>query len=471
MNAEKESHFARFRYEECILNYRFESFERKVEALQVIWQKLQKLNTDIDRNLAAEILNWAKLHTLNIVLSVEWNSFKGMYETILREQIKRTEELMSHYGKGFQVAVTRLIAVLNNPWNSPILQNILNWTPHHSICSKQIEFFYTESAYLVSIRLKKLCESQCEDLALNLATVFMDCCANASVTFNGTDDQICYIYDILIALLYKFHHNDELIAKMKNLPLEEGLQFAKRFANKQIRHLRLWENSREIAVLAIQTYIAQIMIKYESKFRVTLSDFVKLYRSICRTKRQLESFSDSLERISNLTDSDGLLSLCNIFIEDYDPALKSLILKIYVKLLTAEINISEVQRDSEEITSLNKTKANLASLLTGLAEFFDDHVTVARECMLTAFSIYPTTERLRKIENLARRSGFEVLDMKRPSKCSHLLHPYLNKAESECFCGGRKIKSELKLHRTNIPLYEAMQYSVLGMFSNFLLKQ
>ncbi|VEN39325.1 unnamed protein product [Callosobruchus maculatus] len=463
MNGEKELHFAPFRYQESILNSRSERFDLKVEALENIWRKLQKLDTNTDRNLAAEILNWAKLHTLNILLSAEWNGFKGMYENSLRQQIEQTEKSISLYGKGFQVAVAGLIGVLNNPWNNPTLQTILNWTSKHSICSKQIEFFYTETPYLVSIRLKKLCESQCEDLALNLAKVFMDCCVIAKSNFNGTENQIRYIDDILIALLHKFHQNDELIAKMKSFSFEEGLQFAKRFANKQIRYLRLWENSRVIAVLALQTYISQIMIKYDSNLRPMLSNFVKLYKSMCSTKSCLERFSESMECISNLTDSNGLQDLCSIFREEYEPAIKPLILKMYVKMLTAEMNINEVQRDSEEITSINSTKANLARMLTSLAEFFDDHVNVARECLLTAFSIFPTKERLKGIENLARRSGFEGVEMERPLKCSHLpAQPILDKVGSQCICGDWVIKPELELPRTNIPLYEAMQNSVLG---------
>nr|CAH7759388.1 unnamed protein product [Callosobruchus chinensis] len=316
---------------------------------------------------------------------------------------------------------------------------------------------HKETAYLVCIRLKKLCESRCQDLALNLATVFMDCCAIAKINFNGTDDQICYIYDILIALLHKFHFNDELIAKMKNLSFEKGLQFAERFANKQVRYLKLWENSREIAVLALQIYISQIMIKYDRSLSATLSNFVKLYKSICSAKSYLESFSESMERISNLTDSDGLQDLCDILREEYDPALKPLILKIYLKMLTAEMNINEGQSETEEITSINRTEPNLPRILTSLADFFDDHVNVARECLLTAFCICPTKERLRQIENLARRSGFEVVDMEESLKCSHLLvDPFLDKAESQCLCGDWVNKPELELPKINIPLYKAL---------------
>nr|CAH7712530.1 unnamed protein product [Callosobruchus chinensis] len=463
MNMEKASHFAPFRYEERILNNRCETFKRKVEALEEIWRKLQKLDSNINRNLVAEIVNWAKLQTLNIVLSTEWDSFKGMYENVLREEIEKTENIISQYGKAFEVAVARLVGVLNNPWNNPTLQVILNWTPTHSICSKQIEFFHKETAYLVCIRLKKLCESRCQDLALNLATVFMDCCVIAKINFNGTDDQLCYIYDILIALLHKFHFNDELIAKIKNLSFEKGLQFAKRFANKQVRYLKLWENSREIAVLALQIYISQIMIKYDRSLSATLSNFVKLYKSICSTKGYMESFSESMERISNLTDSDGLQDLCDILREEYDPALKPLVLKIYIKMLTAEMNINEGQSETEEITSINRTEPNLPRILTSLADFFDDHVNVARECLLTAFCICPTKERLRRIENLARRSGFEVVDMEESLKCSHLLvDPSLDKAESQCLCGDWVNKPELELPKINIPLYKAMQSSDLG---------
>lgn len=79
----------------------------------------------------------------------------------------------------------------------------------------EIEFFCVETAYLISMRLKKLCESQCEDLALNLVTGFMNC-YNLSQTQNfslyATEIHILFCFDLHVALLYKANKMSEIVA-------------------------------------------------------------------------------------------------------------------------------------------------------------------------------------------------------------------------------------------------------------------
>lgn len=71
-----------------------------------------------------------------------------------------------------------------------------------------------ETAYLVSVRLKKLCESQCEDLALNLVTAFMNCkklSKEQNFNLNLSETQMWFIFDIYIALLYKFEEKQKIV--------------------------------------------------------------------------------------------------------------------------------------------------------------------------------------------------------------------------------------------------------------------
>lgn len=82
----------------------------------------------------------------------------------------------------------------------------------------EIEFFCVETAYLVSVRLKKLCESQCEDLALNLVTAFMDCykiSKTQNFNLNASETQIWFIFDTYIALLYKFQEKQKIVVLVR----------------------------------------------------------------------------------------------------------------------------------------------------------------------------------------------------------------------------------------------------------------
>lgn len=84
----------------------------------------------------------------------------------------------------------------------------------------EIEFFCVETAYLTSVRLKKLCESQCEDLALNLVKAFMKCyrlSQSENFNLNATETQVWFIFDIYVALLYKFKENDSLLDMVSDI--------------------------------------------------------------------------------------------------------------------------------------------------------------------------------------------------------------------------------------------------------------
>lgn len=84
----------------------------------------------------------------------------------------------------------------------------------------EIEFFCMETGYLVSHRLKKLCESHCEDLALNLVTAFM-CCYRMAETqqfnLNATEEQRWFIFDVYIALLFKFKKTSLILTTVRFL--------------------------------------------------------------------------------------------------------------------------------------------------------------------------------------------------------------------------------------------------------------
>lgn len=63
---------------EYILNSKNETFENKIESLIDVWKSVGELNlSQFDLRHVIQIMDWAKLHALNIVLTAEWNGFKG----------------------------------------------------------------------------------------------------------------------------------------------------------------------------------------------------------------------------------------------------------------------------------------------------------------------------------------------------------------------------------------------------------
>lgn len=79
----------------------------------------------------------------------------------------------------------------------------------------EFEFFMGESGYLISFRLKILCENHCEDLALNLVTAYTKCCKWAqdkNFNMNLTEDQKRFMLDVYVSLLYKYSHTSVIVS-------------------------------------------------------------------------------------------------------------------------------------------------------------------------------------------------------------------------------------------------------------------
>ena len=89
-----------------------------------------------------------------------------------------------------------------------------------------------ETPTLLTTRLEMLCDSKCEDFALELVAVCRKCVQQAEdsrFVQSCTPSQKEYWHDLHIALLYRFKKNDEVVLLLKQLSLDDGYQLVKRF--------------------------------------------------------------------------------------------------------------------------------------------------------------------------------------------------------------------------------------------------
>lgn len=63
---------------DSILNNKSESFENKVQSLIDVWKSISELNlAQFSIRYVIQIIDWAKLHALDIVLTGEWRHITG----------------------------------------------------------------------------------------------------------------------------------------------------------------------------------------------------------------------------------------------------------------------------------------------------------------------------------------------------------------------------------------------------------
>ena len=78
----------------------------------------------------------------------------------------------------------------------------------------------------------------------------------------------------------------------------------------------------------------------------------------------------------------------------------------YFKAINLDTNaLQDVRVKSADKVEIKQIEKQLAGAFLDLAELMSDNIFAARECVLTAFSLYPSQTTLEKIEDFARRSG------------------------------------------------------------------
>ncbi|XP_044765916.1 uncharacterized protein LOC123322135 isoform X2 [Coccinella septempunctata] len=470
VNNEPERNFINvYKKFECILNNKNESFTKKAESVVEVWQNLSLCKFEASEvQYIVQVIDWAKLHTLNIVLTGEWKKFKDQYEEPLLKSLKATQNQLTKINNAFFMRCQKLVDVINNPWSDPTLEYLVR-TSNAEIGPKEIEFFCVETAYLTSVRLKKLCESQCEDLALNLVKAFMKCyrlSQSESFNLNATEVQVWFIFDIYVALLYKFKENDSLLDMLKGLSAEEGLNLVKRFSKKRVQISKVWKHCHRIAILASQVYISSTILKPLDEVRGILKELLTAYVNLNNTDSFLQDVIHSVRSIIRLAETAAhIYVFCEVFQEQFESKMKAFIIELYIRALTTDMNHLERQKTDNDKEKIAETTKQLANGFTNLAEVLKSDINVSRECIMTAFSLQPTPERMKKIEELAKLSGFEVLDTGQAWKCK--LHPPALPTDDVTWvcneCGEFMCKPQLNVPlNTNIALNEALTEEKLG---------
>lgn len=182
-----------------------------------VWQSLKEFIQDPQSKSVDRLIEWAQRHTLNLVLHGDWASTSSNLKSKLFTVVEEFDKKLSSCNQ--QLTTRRcknLIEVIKNPWGDVILCKILN-EPEKCCKQEELDFFSSENGYILAMRLKKLCDSRCEDLALRFAnaclrTLRMPESQNFNVV--TTEDQKRYIIDVYIALLHKYKRTHDIIQEV-----------------------------------------------------------------------------------------------------------------------------------------------------------------------------------------------------------------------------------------------------------------
>ncbi|XP_033610891.1 serine-rich adhesin for platelets isoform X3 [Cryptotermes secundus] len=391
---------------EATLNDPKKRYPDKVNALLSAWEHVTAFIATSAHEASETLIDWVHRHTLYLVLQGEWPKLSPATKTHLSVTLQRCASLLSNHNAAPRCRT--LIGLVNDPWGHPILHRILNGASDVDD-SEVLELCQTEKGILLSMRLEMLCESKCEDLALKLAEAIHRCLRSRDSCFleESSDEQFFYTIDMYIALLYKFKRIHDIIKELKHFNLKDGLLLVRRYALKDGKRARVWKYSAKVAELAAQYFLTVAMVKPVSETGTLLQDLMTEWALL---HSDLPSVSQTLPNmirklIQPAESAVHIYLFCQVLVNQFGDALKSLCIELYIKGLTTDMNELEQQKMKNDKEKVREAEVRLSDGFLKLADLVKDNVGVCRECVLTAFSLNPTRVCYERIKEMAVASG------------------------------------------------------------------
>lgn len=378
----------------------------KVNALLSAWEHVTNFIPAASPDTIQALIEWAHKHTLKLVLRGEWPKLQNATKTHLSVTLKRcAENLENHLAS----RCTTLVDLVHNPWSNPALEKILNGQPDGE---HEEEFCCSEKGELLTMRLKILCEDRCEDIAVNLAAACVRSLSRSEALRSASElHHVQYMIDVYIVLLFKLKRTQDIFAQLKLMNLEDGLELVQRLSGEKptkYGKARVWKNSTKAAELVVQYLVTVGMVRPVSDtgantLEQILNSWALLHSKLKETATTLPGMIRKL--IEPAESAQHIYILCTVLMKHFGVSVKPLVIELYIRALTTDMNELESQKTKADKEKARETAKRLSVQFLKLADFVVSNIGIARECVLTAFSLNPTRECYDRIKEIAIACG------------------------------------------------------------------
>ncbi|KAI4484504.1 hypothetical protein M0804_007070 [Polistes exclamans] len=379
----------------------------KVNALLSAWEHVTNFIPGAPPEAAQSLIEWAHKHTLKLVLRGEWPKLAPATRTHLSVTLQRcASHLVQHPAAP---RCTALIALVHNPWTHPALDSILNGQPDSE---HEEEFCCSEKGELLTMRLKILCEDRCEDIAVNLAAACIRSLRRSDRLRSLSDSHhIHYMIDVYIVLLYKLKRTQDIFAQLKLMDLNDGLELVQRLSGERPTKYgtaRVWRNSIKAAELVAQYLVTAGMVRPVSETGANILE--QIFNSWALLHSKLKDITPTLpgmirKLIEPAESAQHIYIFCAILIKHFGDSIKPLVIELYIRALTTDMNELESQKAKSDKEKVRETAKRLSTQFLKLADIVGSNIGIARECVLTAFSLHPTRVCYDRIKDIAIACG------------------------------------------------------------------
>ncbi|XP_053974335.1 uncharacterized protein LOC128874079 isoform X1 [Hylaeus volcanicus] len=379
----------------------------KVNALLSAWEHVANLIPGATPEATQALIEWVHNHTLKLVLRGEWPSLAPATKTHLSVTLQRcASHLVQHPAAP---RCTALIGLVHNPWARPALDSILNGQPDSE---HEEEFCCSEKGELLTMRLEILCEDRCEDIAVNLAAACVRSLRRSDRLRSLSDSQhVHYMIDVYIVLLFKLKRMQDIFAQLKLMDIRDGLELVQRLSGERPTKYgtaRVWRNSVKAAELVAQYLVTAGMVSPVSDtgahiLEQILSSWAILHSKLKDVDTPLPGVIRKL--IEPAESAQHIYIFCAVLAKHFGDSIKPLVIELYIRALTTDMNELESQKAKSDKEKVRETAKRLSAQFLKLAVVVDSNIGIARECVLTAFSLHPTRACYDRIKEIAVACG------------------------------------------------------------------
>ncbi|XP_029034336.2 uncharacterized protein LOC114871918 isoform X2 [Osmia bicornis bicornis] len=379
----------------------------KVNALLSAWEHVTNFIPGATPEATQSLIEWAHKHTLKLVLRGEWPKLSPATKTHLSVTLQRcASHLVQHPAAP---RCTALIALVHNPWTHPALDSILNGQPDSE---HEEEFCCSEKGELLTMRLKILCEDRCEDIAVNLAAACVRSLRRSDRLRSLSDSHhVHYMIDVYIVLLYKLKRTQDIFAQLKLMDLSDGLELVQRLSGERPTKYgtaRVWRNSIKAAELVAQYLVTAGMVRPVPETGANILE--QILNSWALLHSKLKDVAPTLpgmirKLIEPAESAQHIYIFCAVLAKHFGDSIKPLVIELYIRALTTDMNELESQKTKSDTEKVRETAKRLSTQFLKLADVVGSNIGIARECVLTAFSLHPTRACYDRIKEIAVACG------------------------------------------------------------------
>lgn len=339
-------------------------------------------------------------HILSIILHGDWLKDKSAVLHMIT-MLKRFEINVNRRNIPIVILSFRhILDVLYDPWGFTIKKILFE---EKCTDKELLDLVMSELDHVLKFRLEIMLLAHCDCQALQLIESCLQCIENPvnCQLFLKFADEITVLKDIYLLLLVKANNNVKLTKEVLKLDLVECLKLISRCT--EVGYLSSLKRSLlKMVDIVTNMVLASSMIQPVCD-EVNLEKLIKEWCNLYTNTHVLFHLVKimSLHAIT----SHHIYLLLKVLVKKYGTVEKSLCIELYIRAFTMNLNEIEVNKLNCKHEKVKQSEVELSIGFLSLADYIKEDIITSRECVLTSYSLNPTSNCYEEIKQLAITSG------------------------------------------------------------------